>query len=97
MNRHCIMTMKVCSWGRLSVSSCYTANNNVSAAVKKLLELKAEISSIPLAELNIERGEGGQMWYKLDFDIEMTCMSGSLHFTIVYDGKKYDTVRQEFV
>jgi hypothetical protein len=55
------------------------------------------VTSIPVAEFNQEPGEHGEPYYKLDFEIEMTCRSGSLKFGIVYKDKSYNTVKQDFV
>jgi hypothetical protein len=52
--------------------------------------------NIPLGQFRRELGESGAMYYKVDFDIEMTYQSGSLEFAIMYKNKKYDTVSQEF-
>lgn len=43
-----------------------------------------------------EPGDDGRMYYKLDFDIELEYQSGSLKFSIVYNGTKYDTATEEF-
>jgi len=55
------------------------------------------VRSIPTSEFNQESNENGEMYYKLDFDIEMSCRSGSLEWAIVYNKKRYETVTQEFV
>jgi len=68
-----------------------------SREVKKLMELKADVKKIPVAEFDQLPGEQGEMYYKLDFEIEMVFRSGCFNFAIVYKGKTYDTVKQHFV
>jgi hypothetical protein len=81
----------------LSLGENIHTDNKPIAEVKKLVELKADVTSIPVAEFNQEPGEHGKMYYKLDFEIDMTCRSGSLKFGIVYKDKSYNTVEQKFV
>lgn len=66
-------------------------------AVKELMKLKADFSTIPEEQLHRERASGGQEFYKLDFDIEMVMHSASLTFSLIYQGVKYNTVDMEFI
>lgn len=63
----------------------------------KLVELNADVSSIPVQDLQQELGQYRKMYYKLDFEIEMKLSSGSLEFAIIYRGKSYTNVKQTFV
>jgi hypothetical protein len=49
-----------------------------------------------MKEFKQELGDNGKMYYKLDFDLEIEYQSGSLKFSIVYNGKRYDTATAEF-
>lgn len=45
----------------------------------------------------MELGEDGDLYYKVNFDIEMTCYSARTGFALIYKGKKYETVTTEYV
>lgn len=65
--------------------------------MRKIIEIEADVRSIPASDLDQEPNGQGEMYYKLDFDIEMSCRSASLTFAIVYRDRHYETVRQECV
>ncbi|KAL9625213.1 MAG: hypothetical protein Q9160_000615 [Pyrenula sp. 1 TL-2023] len=65
--------------------------------VRDLAEVKANLTSIPEAEIDQEPGADDQVYYKVNLDIEMTCFSAWTVFALLYKGKRYDTVTAAFV
>ncbi|CAG8971871.1 hypothetical protein HYALB_00001984 [Hymenoscyphus albidus] len=63
--------------------------------VQRFVKLKADVRSM-MKEFKQELGDNGKMYYKLDFDLEIEYQSGSLKFSILYNGKRYDTATAEF-
>lgn len=61
------------------------------------MKLSADLSSIPERQLHRKRGADNELYYNVDFDIEMTCYSASTKFTLIYEGKEYHTVTAEYV
>ncbi|KAJ4423383.1 hypothetical protein N0V82_001987 [Gnomoniopsis sp. IMI 355080] len=61
-------------------------------ACKKLVDLKANLDKIPRQRLKVEQGEDGQMYYKIDFKIVMTCHLANVMFKLVHDGEQYGKV-----
>jgi len=66
-------------------------------AVTKLVELTADLRTIPESQLKQEPGANKQMYYMMKFDIEMICYSAATSYILIYDGVKYDTVTTEYV
>jgi hypothetical protein len=67
------------------------------AEVTELGTLKADLRNIPKEELNQEHGMNNEMFYKIDFEIEMTMLSANITFALVYKGKRYPAVPFEFL
>ena len=61
------------------------------------MEVKANLSSIPEDQFDVELGEDNHLYYKVNFDIEMTCYSARTGFALIYKGNKYETVTTEYV
>jgi hypothetical protein len=55
--------------------------------VEKLVELTADISSIPESRFQQERGKDGEMYYLLNFSIEVTYLSASTKYELVHKGE----------
>ncbi|CZR55613.1 uncharacterized protein PAC_05501 [Phialocephala subalpina] len=64
------MTLYACDDSENEGAPLY-ADSRAIAEVKKLMELKADVRSIPIAEFDQLPGEQGEMYYKLDFEIDM--------------------------
>lgn len=67
--------------------------------VEKLVDLAADVSSIPEARLRQERGKDGEMYYFLNFSIEVTYLSASTKYELVHKGEfsLSQTARLSFV
>ncbi|KAI0095718.1 hypothetical protein GGR51DRAFT_569345 [Nemania sp. FL0031] len=68
-----------------------------SATVETLCYLTANLSSIPDDQIDQRLGVDGRMYYYLDFTIESVYHSASTEYTLIYKGKRYDTVEAEYV
>ena len=64
-------------------------------AVKKHATLTVDLRPIP-EELLVKETRSGIDYYRVDFEIEMTLHSASLTFSLIYDGRAYQTVNVEF-
>ncbi|KAL1307037.1 hypothetical protein AAFC00_005660 [Neodothiora populina] len=85
----------------ITIYACEDINNKGpplyrDSTVFELAKLKADLSNIPKADLNLEQGKDGTMYYKIDFEIEMDCQPTSVTFTMLYNGKRYGT-HQELI
>lgn len=67
------------------------------AGVSECAMLKANLSSVPRYQLDQERGGDGHMYYKIDYEIEMTRSSTKWEFALIYNGERYHTVKAEFL
>ena len=56
------------------------------AHVKKLCNITADFSSLPNTALSIDTGNDGKGYYRLDFGIEVVCLSAATTYTLVFDG-----------
>jgi len=70
-----------------------------SGNVSRLVTLKADLSLVPIAEFEkqIIVSEDGKRYYQLEGKVEMTCLSASTKYTLLFGGKRYDTVTAEYV
>lgn len=68
-----------------------------SSGVSECAMLKADLSSIPKHRLHQELGGDGQMYYKIDYEIEMKRSSAKLEFALIYNGDRYHSVKAEFL
>ena len=71
------------------------SDKGIGASVS--MKLRADFSHIPTARLNKERGADGRLYYKVYFLVEMTLRSSSLHFSLIHDGDRYETIQVEFL
>ena len=55
------------------------------------------LPSIPADRVQQVPGADHRYYYKVDFDIEITCYAASTKYTLVYEGEKYDIMVQEHV
>ena len=77
------------------VKVSWYAPSNRNTAAKKHATLTVDLRPIP-EELLAKELRSGIEYYPVDFEIEMTLHSASLTFSLIYDGKAYQTVDVEF-
>ncbi|XDG05262.1 hypothetical protein ABKA04_004877 [Annulohypoxylon sp. FPYF3050] len=65
--------------------------------VKHLCSVTADLSHIAENEFKQTLGVDGQMYYDLEYQIESIYRSASTEYTLIYKGKRYDTVTAEYV
>ncbi|KAI1636075.1 hypothetical protein F4809DRAFT_663283 [Biscogniauxia mediterranea] len=65
--------------------------------VKILCNLTADLSKIPVEQLDQREGNNGNMWYELNFAVEAIYRSASTEYSLIYKGQRYDTVTAEYV
>ena len=61
------------------------------------MQLKVNLSKIPEESLDRSKGKDGKLYYRCDYEVEMTHCSASTRYELVYKGVKYDTVEAEYV
>lgn len=54
--------------------------------IRLLGEISADISDIPVGDLEVERGKDQKLYYKLDCEIKATFLSASTRYTLWYKG-----------
>ncbi|RWA06849.1 hypothetical protein EKO27_g8246 [Xylaria grammica] len=74
-----------------------TAPIERSGSVKLLCRLTADLSSIPDEKLDKRMGADGRMYYYIPFEVEAIYRSAWTQYTVIYKGKRYDTVSAEYV
>lgn len=62
----------------------------------QIAEVKADFADIPEQSFQQVPGRNGQWFYKIPFEIEMTCYSAKRRFVLVYNGRRYDTVEVHY-
>ena len=61
------------------------------------MDVKADLSPIPLARFPKATGADGHSYLKVDFHIEITCYSAYTKFELIHGGKNYGPVAAEYV
>ena len=61
------------------------------------MELKVDLTTIPEETLDRDKGKDGKLYYRCDFEVEVTYCSASTRYVLVYKGIKYNTVEAEYV
>lgn len=61
------------------------------------MELTIDLSTIPEETLHRDKGKDGKLYYRCDYEVEMTHCSASTRYELVYKGIKYNTVEAEYV
>ena len=67
------------------------------ANVQKLVDLKADLSTVPLSDISIGRGADGKKYYELDFEVEVTYLSAYTKYELIYNGVNYGAIHAEYV
>ena len=63
----------------------------------QLVEVKADLSLIPLAAFPKVIGADGRSYYVVEFEIEVTTYSAYTKYELIHDGKNYGPVAAEYV
>ena len=66
-------------------------------SVLELVDVKADLSQIPLTAFPKVLGANGRSFYKVSYNIEMTCYSAYTKYELVHNGKNYGPVHAEYV
>ncbi|KAI0865907.1 actin-like ATPase domain-containing protein [Xylaria cubensis] len=56
----------------------------------------ADLNKIPKDKLEKEKGADGQLYYKIGFQIQMTCHSANISFDLLHEGIKYGSVETDY-
>ncbi|KAI0475390.1 hypothetical protein GGR56DRAFT_645823 [Xylariaceae sp. FL0804] len=91
--------------GRLVSFTTSIYADNISATapiektrnVEKLCALTADLRTIPEYEIDKKLGHDGRMYYVVHYDIENLFRGAMTEYTLIYKGKRYDTVTAEYV
>lgn len=62
-----------------------------------LVDLKADLSQIPVAAFPKVMGADSRLYYKVAVKIKITCHSAYTHYELIHNGKNYGSVRAEYV
>ena len=65
--------------------------------VLRLVDVKADLSQIPLAAFPKVRVADGCLYYIVEFKLEITFYSAYTKYELIYNGKNYGPVRAEYV
>lgn len=67
------------------------------AGVRKLTQLRADLSKIPTHLLPTKKGADGHVYYKIEYDIQVTYYSAYTKYELFYNGINYGSVSAEYV
>jgi uncharacterized protein YlaN (UPF0358 family) len=72
-----------------TIYSCATSppTKRKDASVQKLCNIQWD-TDIDIPSLPTYTNPLGKVFYELSFEVEMTCMAGSLDFAVYHDGKR---------
>ena len=71
--------------------------NTSADEVIELVKVTADFSRIPTHNLPISIGRGGQLYYDLKYQIEITYYSAYTKYELIYNGTNYGPVSAEYV
>lgn len=69
----------------------------VLGRVHKLVEISANLSSVPIQNIPTVRGVDGYMYYQVDIAIEITYYSAYTKYELIHDDVNYGLVTAEYV
>ncbi|KAI1759127.1 hypothetical protein GGR53DRAFT_471636 [Hypoxylon sp. FL1150] len=103
INEYCVN--KPVAFGRVRSLTCTVyADQSSDVAplarngnVQVLCRVRANLDGIPETELERKVGVDGIMYYQLDVQLEAVYRSASTEYTLIYKGKRYQTVTAEYV
>lgn len=67
------------------------------AGVTKLVEVEADLSRIPVALIPKAKGADGKMYYKIDYQIQITYYSAYTTYELIHNKINYGLVSSEYV
>lgn len=73
------------------------AADHITGSVKNLVTITADFSNIPTWKFALQVGKDGLSYYKVDFEIQMTCFSAYTKYELIYKGVNYGPVAAEYV
>jgi len=59
--------------------------------------LTADLNQIPKETMRKEKAPDNLWYYKIPFQIEMTCHSANISFDLLHEGTKYGSVKAEYM
>ena len=66
-------------------------------SVTKLVKVEADLSRIPASKIPQTKGADGKTYYTIDYAIQITYMSASTSYELIYGGVNYGQVTSEHV
>ena len=63
----------------------------------KLVKVEADLSRIPTRLIKQTMGADGVLYYRIDFEIEITHFSAYTKYELIYQGVNYGSVAAEYV
>ena len=71
---------------------------HADTGVKNLVKLTADLTKIAGFKGGKQKvGTDGKMWYVVEWEVRMLCLSAETRWSLVYDGVEYDSVTAEWV
>ena len=61
------------------------------------MKVTADFARVPTSYFATKFGKDGKLYYKLEFEIEITYYSAYTKFELIYNGVNYGPVTAEFV
>ncbi|OCL09088.1 hypothetical protein AOQ84DRAFT_339451 [Glonium stellatum] len=69
----------------------------IDEGVAQLVRLKVNVDDLPPDAFNIRIGKDGEMYYVIEYSVEVTYQSASTNYVLVYEGNRYGSVTAEYV
>ncbi len=63
----------------------------------KLVAVTADLSRIPSSRMPLVKGADEKMYYKIDYQIQITFFSAYTTYELIHDGVNYGQVKAEYV
>jgi len=83
--------------GILLIEGPERANNCGTVKCRQLVKLTADLNRIPKTAMKREKGPDNMWYYKIRFQIAMTCHSAHISFDLLHRGTKYGSVEAEYM
>ena len=76
----------------------YSVNTHCGVdQVITLVKVHADLSRVPANALHTEIGKDNKLYYKLEYQIEVTFFSAYTKYELIYNGVNYGPVTAEYV
>ena len=66
-------------------------------SVTRLVRVEADLSRIPANTIPQKRGADGKMYYKVEYEIQVTYMSAYTSYELIYNNTNYGLITSEYV